>query len=310
MLIEVFRSGEYRDSGGNTQFYSKEKLKLIADLYNSRVAEDSSSKAPIVKGHPKSDEPALGWVDYLRCDEDILKAKVSKVDTSFMDEVKSGRYKKISVSLYNNLLLKHIGFLGAAAPAVKGLKDVEYEENYSELDDFELEENEINNSKLVKDCKDELSEFEELKSVNNELKTKNIELSDLNNEYNQRIEELEKNSRLQEFSSFCNQQNQSEKGLKLSPANCRLLTEILEKAYLLEKPTGEDSLVKMIKEFSSNAVFISLKEDFNSLPNAKRSDFSDKNVMPDRMEMHRKILNIIQSNPKCTYEEALNISEA
>lgn len=66
------------------------------------------------------------------------------MNPDFVEAVKSGAYKKISVSLYgpespNNPLpghyyLRHVGFLGAQPPAIKGLQAVEFAENEQTLD--------------------------------------------------------------------------------------------------------------------------------------------------------------------------------
>jgi len=50
------------------------------------------------------------------------------VAPEFKDWVKRGLYKKISVALYPDLGLRHIGFLGATPPAVKGLKQATFSE--------------------------------------------------------------------------------------------------------------------------------------------------------------------------------------
>ena len=58
--------------------------------------------------------------------------------------VKSGAFKKRSISISPDFKLNHVGFLGAAAPAVKGLKDVEFSEEQEfsnfEFDDIALEQ--------------------------------------------------------------------------------------------------------------------------------------------------------------------------
>jgi hypothetical protein len=42
--------------------------------------------------------------------------------------VKRGLFKKRSISLYPDLTLRHIGFLGAMPPAIKGLADIKFRE--------------------------------------------------------------------------------------------------------------------------------------------------------------------------------------
>lgn len=133
--IEVFRTGEHTDINGNKFSATSEKLDNIVEVYNRTVKADSSRIAPLVKGHPKTDSPAFGWVDYLRRIGDKIIAGVNLVP-QFAEEVKDGLFKKVSISLYDNDMLRHVGFLGAAQPAVKGLKNVEFssEEDYASIE--------------------------------------------------------------------------------------------------------------------------------------------------------------------------------
>ncbi len=107
-----------------------------ADLQASAQAYDPAKhEAPLVVGHPKMDAPAYGWVNALNY-ADGLQALPHQVDAQFAELVAAGRFKKISASFYlpdaaNNPVpgvyyLRHVGFLGAAAPAVKGLKSAAF----------------------------------------------------------------------------------------------------------------------------------------------------------------------------------------
>ena len=132
--IEVFRPGTFRPLGGNAPLvFAKETLRDIARIYDADFAD-----APIVVGHPRTDDPAKGWVKSLEFNEQTnrLVAKVGDLDAAFADDVKSKRYKKISVRLFTpehpanpkpgHYYLRHVGFLGAASPAVTGLKSVSF----------------------------------------------------------------------------------------------------------------------------------------------------------------------------------------
>ena len=122
MWIEVFRTGTQTDSRGNESDYTAERLDSIAELYNSKVAEDDSFMAPVVKGHPASDAPALGWVERLARRGEFLVAKLKGIDPELAGEVQNGNFASVSISLYPDNMLRHVGFLGAAAPAVRGLR--------------------------------------------------------------------------------------------------------------------------------------------------------------------------------------------
>lgn len=135
--IRIFRSGRHTAMNGKTLTFSDDDLKGIVAAYNPDLHE-----APLVVGHPEEDDPAWGWVKSLSFTGDgYLEAHVSQVDPIFAEMVKSGRYKKISASLYppntpNNpapdgYYLRHVGFLGGQPPAVKGLGSATFAEGDS-----------------------------------------------------------------------------------------------------------------------------------------------------------------------------------
>lgn len=130
--IEVLRPGTFTDMNGRTLTFTPEDLAAIAAGYDPALSE-----APLVVGHPKTDAPAYGWVASLRVnDAGRLEVVPGQVDPAFADMVNAGRFKKVSVKLFlpaaaNNpkpgaYYLAHVGFLGAAAPAVKGLRDAAF----------------------------------------------------------------------------------------------------------------------------------------------------------------------------------------
>lgn len=133
MSYEIFRAGTRTDANGNTVTITEADLAAAAQAYDPKVHE-----APIVVGHPKADAPAYGWVKSLGVQNGVLTADFAQVDEGFADLVKAGRYKKVSASFYpptspNNpkpgvWTLRHVGFLGAQPPAVKGLSAISFAE--------------------------------------------------------------------------------------------------------------------------------------------------------------------------------------
>lgn len=129
--IEVFRTGTFIDMSGNRQTVSDNTLRQIATGYDRDFAP-----APVVIGHPATDAPAFGWVESLYVEGGTLKATLEDTAAEFADIVKAGRYKRVSISMFppnspanpkpDTFCLKHVGFLGAAAPAVPGLKPVRF----------------------------------------------------------------------------------------------------------------------------------------------------------------------------------------
>lgn len=129
--IEVFRTGSFTDMAGGEHSVTEGTLRDIAAAYDRDLAP-----APVVIGHPQTDAPAYGWVENLHVQGGVLKATLEDTATAFADMVKAGHYKRVSISLFppksaanpkpGTFYLKHVGFLGAAAPAVPGLKPVHF----------------------------------------------------------------------------------------------------------------------------------------------------------------------------------------
>lgn len=117
--IEIFKAGTHTDSAGRTWTFGAADLDRIVAGYDPAVHE-----APLVVGHPRDNAPAYGWVGGLKRAGDTLLAKFTGVAPEFEDLVRQGRFKKRSICLGKDGLLRHVGFLGAVPPAVKGLKDL------------------------------------------------------------------------------------------------------------------------------------------------------------------------------------------
>jgi hypothetical protein len=132
--IHIFTPGRHTAMGGATLSFSEADLAASAAAYDPKLHE-----APLVVGHPKDNAPAYGWVKGLAFSEPGgLVAEPDQVDTQFAEMVAKGRFKKISASFYSPdapanpkpgvYYLRHVGFLGAQPPAVKGLRPVEFGE--------------------------------------------------------------------------------------------------------------------------------------------------------------------------------------
>jgi hypothetical protein len=131
--FEIFKAGKQTASNGAALDFSEDMLKAAVEAYDPALHE-----APIVVGHPKDNHPAYGWIKSLSFADGQLIATPDQLDPEFSEMVTAGRFKKRSASFYlpdspNNpkpgtLYLRHVGFLGAQPPAVKGLKDVSFAE--------------------------------------------------------------------------------------------------------------------------------------------------------------------------------------
>jgi hypothetical protein len=125
MWKEVFKAGLHTDANGNEREWTEEDLNAIVVKYNNQLP-DERHDAPVVIGHPVNNSPAYAWVEQLKKNGDTIEAKFSQIDPQFEELIKEGRYKKVSIALYPDMMLRHVGFLGAVPPAVKGLKDSEF----------------------------------------------------------------------------------------------------------------------------------------------------------------------------------------
>lgn len=121
--MEVFKAGTHVAANGVKRDYTVADLEKMAESYDR-----GHYQAPIVVGHPKTNAPAFGWVQALKVRGDRLLALPCQVIPEFAELVKAGRYKKRSISISPDGTLRHVGFLGAQPPAVKGLKDIEFAE--------------------------------------------------------------------------------------------------------------------------------------------------------------------------------------
>ena len=140
--INIFKTGTHTSSNGTTLDFSEDKLQGSAESYSPSVHE-----APIVIGHPKDNGPAYGWVKSMEFSEGSLDAIPDQVNEDFAEMVKSGAFKKVSASFYlpdapnnpspGNLYLRHVGFLGAQPPAIKGLAPVDFSEEEEGVVEFE-----------------------------------------------------------------------------------------------------------------------------------------------------------------------------
>lgn len=131
MAYEIFRAGTHTDNNGNKVTITAADLAEAAACYDPKLHE-----APVVVGHPKTDNPAYGWVGGLSVSDGVLSADFAQVDDAFAGLVKAGRYKKVSASFYppgspsnpvpGKWYVRHVGFLGAQPPAVKGLAPINF----------------------------------------------------------------------------------------------------------------------------------------------------------------------------------------
>lgn len=120
---EIFRTGKHTDANGVEKDWTEEDLDTIVTKFN-----ENKPKAPCVIGHPKSNNPAYGWVKALKREGERLFAAYKDTVPQFAEWVNKGLYPNRSISLYPDLTLRHVGFLGAVPPAIKGLEEFQFSE--------------------------------------------------------------------------------------------------------------------------------------------------------------------------------------
>ena len=143
--IEVFRTGTFKPMNDAPISFSADDLRAIASSYDA-----AGAPTPAVVGHPRVADPAYGWAKSFRYDEGSgrLMADIGELEPQFADAVAQGRYKKVSLNFFRpdapanpkpgTWYPRHIGFLGATAPAVSGLKPVSFSEDDTGTVEFSL----------------------------------------------------------------------------------------------------------------------------------------------------------------------------
>lgn len=129
--IQCFKAGSHVALSGAMLAFSAADLDATARAYDPALHE-----APLVVGHPRTDGPAYGWVGALAHEANALEALPRQVNPEFAAMVNTGAFKKVSAAFWapdapgnpvpGVYYLRHIGFLGAAAPGVQGLRTPQF----------------------------------------------------------------------------------------------------------------------------------------------------------------------------------------
>lgn len=137
--FEIFKPGSHTSAGGQALTFGETDLEATV-----RVYDPAKHEAPIVVGHPKDNHPAYGWVGSMNFADGAIVVDPKDVDPDFSEMVAKGRFKKRSASFYapgsaahplagtadhGTYYLRHVAFLGAQPPAVKGLREVSFSED-------------------------------------------------------------------------------------------------------------------------------------------------------------------------------------
>jgi hypothetical protein len=139
--IQIFKTGQHTAMGGAALSFSDADLAATAAAY-----DPAKHEAPLVCGHPIHNDPAYGWVRALSFTDGGLEATPAQVNADFAELIASGAFKKISASFYSPdspsnpvpgvYYLRHVGFLGAQPPAVKGMRNPSFADNEQGVVEF------------------------------------------------------------------------------------------------------------------------------------------------------------------------------
>lgn len=129
-LIEIYRAGRHVTSLGETIEFSESDIATTAAAFDPR-----RGYVPLVIGHPASNGPSLGDTLRLSAIGGALYALVRPA-ASLVGLVRSGAYRHVSAAFHRPSdpanpvpgawYLRHIGFLGATTPAVKGMASPQF----------------------------------------------------------------------------------------------------------------------------------------------------------------------------------------
>lgn len=138
----AFRGGEQTDSQGNKKAWTTVELDEIVSTSQERLDKGLYNSAPLVVGHPNAAAPSFGWLNGFKRVNNTIEVVADKVHAAFADGVKNGLWPNRSVSIGKDengkLYLRHLGFLGAAAPAISGM-DAIYNATDNEHFDYSLD---------------------------------------------------------------------------------------------------------------------------------------------------------------------------
>jgi len=152
--MELFRSGNQTDSSGHSREWTEKDLDTMVKKF-----EELKTDVPATIGHPESDTaPAFAWFKKFYRKGDTLVGEMSDWTKEFGEMLKNKMFKHRSIALRPDLSLRHVAFLGAAMPAVKGLADFAFKEN-DEFVTFDFTEAEPSDSPLLGEIKSLFSEM-------------------------------------------------------------------------------------------------------------------------------------------------------
>ncbi len=311
MKFEIFKTGSHTSDKGVSKDYTLEDLNFIAQSYKPEEDE-----APIVIGHPENNDPAFGWISSLSVSEDgklFAEASDEKLHPDFLNALKDGSYKKRSISLTPEGKLRHVGFLGAAKPAVKGLADIQFSSPSSVIYEFDFVKN-VEEEKPVQTNSDK-DKFSELTKEINTLKEsissmqKNFSESELNttkasiDKINSQLNSLQAKISNSDFENLLD--DKVEEGT-LTPA---IKDKVLEVSNFMQSQNFSDNfspsnfqndvnnfLVSLVNSFPKIIYYDNFAEKPEEDNSFKDDSFIGMEIDAESKQLHKKALGLMKKD--------------
>ncbi|MEG6631209.1 hypothetical protein V2A89_02240 [Pseudomonas aeruginosa] len=131
-VFQIFKAGKHTTMAGATINFSEQDLHTMATVY-----QPSLQQAALCLGHPSDNLPSYGNVAGLFVKGDRLYAQ-ARPNANLISLVRQRRYGPVSAAFHHPAsrdnpkpgayYLRHVGFLGAHPPSVKGLARPEFSE--------------------------------------------------------------------------------------------------------------------------------------------------------------------------------------
>jgi hypothetical protein len=275
MLCQIFKTGEHTDSTGNKRIWTKDDLDKICYQF-----ENVHSTVPICVGHPRTNSPAYGWIKDVKRIGESLYCSFKDVKDEFKAAVKQGLFKNRSISLDKDLNIRHIAFLGAQAPAIKGLEEFCFVDSQNDCQTFNISE--------FQDIKEKEDNVEN-ENLKEQLREKNDEILRLR----QKLDKIEKSQKLKEFEDFA--QSAIEKG-NILPKHKESIVNILSVCQGAEGLSFSDgtekSAVDLVKEFVNSLKTIDYQDVAVKNSISEKVNLSDARCVAKELEKIMKEKNV------------------
>ena len=321
--IEIFKGGSQVDSSGKTH-NGDELIEKAISSFNTEEHEP-----PVVIGHPKENAPAYGWVSGLKKEMKngmaVLLAKFKDVIPEFEEMVKKGMFKKRSASFYPDGKLRHVGFLGAVPPAVKGLAEIGFSEDdlivfeYIEkeknmefkdvtgwfMEAFKLGQKSVEPEKKETKPDDNPTNYsEEIEKANQKVREAEEKLQKMKAEFAEKEEKTKQERRREEIKTWVTQK--IDEGI-IAPKWANEIASFMDALSDDQKIDFSDKSVTPVEWFKSFIESSKKMMEFGEIANKNDANHtegnaSDRLTMMIREKMEKKNMDYISAFTECQKE--------